>query len=135
MQKTVRVGVAPIIKRDNKVLLGRRLGIIGDGTWAFPGGKLEMNETFEECAVREAMEESGVTIKNIKFAGITNDIFLKEQEHYITIFLVSDWESREAKVMEPEKCSEWDWFEWDNLPKPLFLPIENLLKQNYNPFK
>ncbi|MDO8657143.1 MAG: NUDIX hydrolase [Candidatus Levybacteria bacterium] len=135
MQKTVRVGVAPIIKRDSKVLLGKRMSIIGDSTWAFPGGKLEMNETFEECAKREAMEESGVRIKNIEFAGVTNDIFLKEQEHYITIFVVSDWKSGEAKVMEPEKCSEWDWFEWNKLPKPLFLPVENLLKQNYNPFK
>lgn len=134
MQKVVRVGVAPIIKKGNKVLMGRRLGIIGDGTWAFPGGKLEMNESIEECAKREAMEEAAVKIKNIKFAAVTNDIFPKEQEHYITIFVVADYENGEATVTEPDKCSEWKWVEWDNLPEPLFLPVENLLKQKYTPF-
>jgi 8-oxo-dGTP diphosphatase len=37
--------------------------------------------------------------------------------------------------MEPEKCEGWEWFEWDQLPRPLFLPIENLLKQSFDPFK
>ena len=35
--------------------------------------------------------------------------------------------------MEPEKCEKWEWFEWNNLPEPLFLPIQNLLKQKFNP--
>jgi hypothetical protein len=36
--------------------------------------------------------------------------------------------------MEPEKCAEWAWFSWDDLPQPLFIPIQNLFKQGYNPF-
>jgi 8-oxo-dGTP diphosphatase len=31
--------------------------------------------------------------------------------------------------MEPDKYTEWDWFKVNNLPQPLFLPVENLLKQ------
>jgi 8-oxo-dGTP diphosphatase len=80
------------------------------------------------------MEEAGIAIKNIKFASVTNDFFKKEGKHYITIFVVSVYDSGEVKNMEPHKCEGWGWFEWVQLPSPLFLPIENLLKQNYNPF-
>jgi 8-oxo-dGTP diphosphatase len=36
--------------------------------------------------------------------------------------------------MEPEKLEKWEWFKWENLPSPLFLPIKNLKKQNFYPF-
>lgn len=62
-------------------------------------------------------------------------MFKKEGKHYITLSIISEYDSGEVKVMEPEKCEKWEWFEWNNLPQPLFIPIQNLLKQNYNPFK
>lgn len=34
-----------------------------------------------------------------------------------------------------QKAERWDWFEWDKLPEPRFVPLQNLLKQNFNPFK
>ncbi|MFH1288876.1 MAG: hypothetical protein ABII25_09320 [bacterium] len=83
------------------------------------------------------MKKQGVSIKNIRFGTATNDIFEKEGKHYITIFMISDYDSGEVKVMEPEKCERWEWFEWDaeKMPRPLFVPQENLLKMKYNPFK
>jgi len=48
--------------------------------------------------------------------------------------MLCEYDSGEAKVMEPEKCEKWNWFEWNNLPEPLFLPIQNLLKKGYIPF-
>jgi 8-oxo-dGTP diphosphatase len=129
-----KVGVGVIVKNNGKVLMGTRLGSHGDGSWCFPGGHLEFNESIEDCARRETMEEVGIKIKNIKKVYFTNDIFLKEKVHFVTLFIVSDYDSGEVKVMEPEKCDKWDWFDWDNLPKPLFIPIENLLKENFNPF-
>ena len=130
-----KVGVGVIIIKDNKVLLGKRKGSHGAGSWSFPGGHLEFNEEIEECAVREVREETGIEIKNIRRLTFTNDIFEKEKKHYVTLFVISDYASGKVKVMEPEKCEKWEWFEWDKLPKPLFIPIQNLLKQNYNPFK
>ena len=61
----------------------------------------------------------------------TNDVFQKEKKHYITLFVVADYDSGVLKLKEPEKCEKWDWFEWGKLPEPLFLPIKNLLKQNF----
>lgn len=129
------VGVGVIVIKDGKVLLLRRTSSHGEGTWCFPGGHLEFNESIENCAKRESLEESGVTIKNLRFVNITNDIFKEEKKHYITIFMVSDWESGEAKIMEPDKITDMGWFEWNDLPKPLFLPTQNLIGMGYNPFE
>jgi 8-oxo-dGTP diphosphatase len=128
-----KVGVAVCIINNNKILLGNRINYHGNNTWAFPGGHLEFSESFEECSIREVKEETSIDIKNIRFLSITNDVFKKEKKHYITIFMVADYFSGEVKIMEPNKCREWKWFNWNNLPQPLFLPIKNLIKQKINP--
>lgn len=130
-----KVGIGVIIIKDNKVLLGKRKNAHGEGDWAFPGGHLELNEAWEDCVRREIKEEVDIEIKNIKFGAVTNDIFTKESRHYITIFMLTDYDSGEVKTMEPEKCEYWEWFEWDKLPSPRFIPLQNLLKQKFDPFK
>jgi 8-oxo-dGTP diphosphatase len=135
MEQRPKVGVGVIVMRDGKILLQQRMNAHGEGTWSFPGGHLEFNEELEECVRREVEEETGLAVKDIKFAGLTNDKFEKESKHYITIFMLCEHESGEAEIKEPEKCIGMDWFDWDKMPSPLFLPIENLLKQGYDPFK
>ena len=135
MDNKPKVGVGVIVRKDGKVLLGKRKGAHGEGAWAFPGGHLEFNESWEDCARREVAEENGIEINNIHFGNATNDIFERERKHYITIFMVSDYASGEVQIMEPDKCEQWDWFSWDDLPQPLFVPFQNLLKTEFNPFK
>ena len=127
-----KVGVGVIVIKDGRYLLQKRKTPHGNGTWCCPGGHLEHGESFEECARRETKEESGVEIKNIRFATATNDIF-DDGKHYVTIWMIADWESEEPKVMEPDKAEVWEWFEWDNLPEPLFLSEKNLRKQGFRP--
>ncbi len=135
MDERPKIGIGVIVIKDGKVLAGKRKGSHGEGSWSFPGGHLEFNEDIETCATREVMEETGISIKNIRKAAFTNDIFEKEGKHYVTLFVTSDFESGEAKVMEPNKCERWEWVEWNKLPNPLFLPIQNLLKQKFDPLK
>ncbi|MBI4014600.1 MAG: NUDIX domain-containing protein [Candidatus Aenigmarchaeota archaeon] len=123
-----KVGLGVIVKKDDKVLLLRRKGSHGEGSWCFPGGHLENMETFEDCAKRETMEEAGIVLTNTRFAGVTNDFF-PEGKHYVTIFMYSDWKSGEARICEPDKCEEIGWFMWNALPQPLFLSTENFVKQ------
>jgi 8-oxo-dGTP diphosphatase len=131
MKKRPLIGVAVIVTKDGKVLLGKRKNAHGADTWAFPGGHLEFNETIEECAAREVFEETGLKIKNLRFGPYTNDIFTSENKHYVTLFVIADHESGTPKVKEPHKCEKWEWSEWPPRLHPCFLPIKNLLKQNF----
>ena len=133
MNKRPKVGIGVVVIKDNKVLFGKRKNAHGDGAWCYPGGHLEYGESWEECSNREVMEETGIKIKNLRFGTVTNDIFKSEKKHYITICIIADFDSGEVKVMEPGKCEKWEWFEWDKLPSPLFLPIINQLKAGFNP--
>lgn len=134
MENMPKVGVGVIVVKDNKVLLGKK-NTRSQGSWCFPGGHLEFKEEPKACAIREVKEEAGISIKNIRLGSYTNDIFEKEGKHYVTLFMISEYASGEVSVMEPENFEKWEWFEWSKLPKPLFMPIQNLLKQNFNPFK
>jgi 8-oxo-dGTP diphosphatase len=141
----VRVGVAVILRRNgadrspvacrrDAVLMGKRKGSHGAGTWSFPGGHLEPGETIFECAARELREETGIArdpdycFRKLTF---TNDIFASEGKHYITIYVETDFAdgTPQPTVMEPEKCVEWAF--WTEPPSSLFLPIENLLKDGF----
>ena len=127
-----KVGVAIIVVKNSRVLLGKRLNSHGPGTWQFPGGHLEFGESIEGCAKRELFEETGLTIRNIRFGPYTNDIFRTEQKHYITLFVIADYDSGVLTVKEPNKCEKWGWFSWSQMPEPKFLPIQNLIKQDFN---
>jgi 8-oxo-dGTP diphosphatase len=134
MENRPKVGIGVIIIKDNKILLGKRKNAHGEGSWCYPGGHLEFGESWEECSRREVREEVGIEIKNLRFGTITNDIFKNEQKHYITISMISDFEFGEVQLMEPDKCEQWEWFEWGNLPSPLFLPTINQIKAGFKPF-
>ena len=133
MEKRPQIGIAAIVLKKGRVLMHQRKNAHGDGTWSFPGGHLEFGEAWEACAKRETREEAGIEISNVRFGTVTNDIFKREGKHYITIFMLADWKSGEAKVMEPDKCVRWEWVEWNKMPKPRFLPIENLFKTDFRP--
>jgi 8-oxo-dGTP diphosphatase len=126
-----RVGVGVFIFRDGKFLMGKRKGSHGQGSWSVPGGHLEFGETPEETATREVNEETGLKISNIHFAAITNDVFVDDKKHYITIWMTSNWKSGEPVVMEPDKYIDQQWFDFDTLPEPLFLPWEQLMKSEF----
>jgi len=135
MDNRPKIGIGVIVIKGNKVLLGKRKASHGEGSWCFPGGHLEFNEEIEDCARREVTEETGIQIKNLRMGTFTNDFFKKEGKHYVTLYVISEHDSGKPKIMEPERCKKWGWFEWDKLPKPLFIPVQNLLKQGYNSFK
>jgi 8-oxo-dGTP diphosphatase len=130
----VRVGVGVIVIKNNKVLMGKRINSHGHNTWNFPGGHLELGETPEQCAIRETLEEVGIKITKVADGPWTNDIFEgSPTKQYITIYMLAEYESGTPQVMEPKKCLEWQWFSWDNLPTPLFLPIQNLVESGFKP--
>jgi mutator protein MutT len=59
-----RIGVAVIRNKQGQILIDRRLAK-GEmaGLWEFPGGKIELNETVEECIKREISEELAIEVE------------------------------------------------------------------------
>ena len=78
------------------------------------------------------LEETGLTINDLKVGPWRNDIFHDENKHYITLYLISKFETGEPKVLEPDKCAEWIWMKLSEIPKPQFKPLENLLLDGFN---
>jgi 8-oxo-dGTP diphosphatase len=128
-----RVGIGVIVLRDGLVLLGRRLGAHGAGTWALPGGHLEFGESIEQCAAREVMEEAGLAIHDIVPGPYTSDVFAREEKHYVTLFVLAACRVGEPQLREPDKCSAWRWFRWSELPQPLFRPLASLVRTGFIP--
>jgi 8-oxo-dGTP diphosphatase len=130
-KQIARIGVGVFVIKNNKFLMGCRRGAHGAETWSVPGGHLEFGETWEQTAEREIFEETGITIKNIRFGAVTNDIFHNEDKHYVTIWMVSDWNSGKAKILEPDRFIDLGWYNFDSLPQPLFLPWKQLLDSTF----
>jgi len=122
------VGVGVLIKSEGKILLQRRTGAHGEGTWSLPGGHLEFGETPEQTAIREAKEEVNADIKNIRVVGLTNDVMRADDKHYITIFVEAEYVGGEIKIAEPHRTTEIRWCDPTNLPTPLFIPLENFIQ-------
>jgi len=125
--KIPRIGIACIVPNQGKVLLGKRKGAHGSGCWGFPGGHLEFGETVEACASRELLEETGLVCQSSCTGPWVEDIMIEDQKHYITIFVLINHFTGQLTLREPKKCECWEWFNWNNLPQPLFLPIISLI--------
>lgn len=123
------VGIAVLIEKDGKVLLGRRgKNTTQPGTWAPPGGKLEFGEEYEACAMREVLEETGIKLEKppIKLMDI-NDI--EDGYHYVSFIMSTKITSGEPKNLEKDKCDGWQWFEWNALPTPLFSSLRKYIDE------
>lgn len=122
-----KVGVGVITQKGNQVLLAKRRNAHGEGLWAATGGHLEHLESFAACAKRETKEEAGIEIDNVRFLCVTN-FQDHAPKHYVDIGLIADWVSGEPQNLEPDKREEWEWFDLDNLPEPLFGMIPNYIE-------
>jgi len=126
-----RVGIGVFVIKDGTFLMGKRKGSHGAGTWSIPGGHMEFGESFEETAKREVMEETGMEIKNVRFAAVTNDIFEDDNKHYVSVWVMSDWSQNEPHITEPDKYIDQKWIDIDSLPEPLFKSWDALLVSEF----
>ena len=127
------IGVAILIQRNRQILLLRRKGVHGAGSWSTPGGHLEFGESPEACAIRETREETGLEIHTVRFVALTNDVFAAEGKHYITIWMEARYEGGEPALNAPYESDAIGWFESAELPGPLFLPLQHLLAGQCHP--
>lgn len=120
-----KIGVNVFVLKDGKLLLGKRIGKTGYGTWRLPGGHFEWGESLASAAVRELEEETSIKSSDIEFLHLVNEP--GQDTHYVHIdFLAKTWQG-EPKVTEPEKFAEWNWFDLNNLPDPIFVGHQKLI--------
>jgi 8-oxo-dGTP diphosphatase len=122
------IGVATLVWHQGQLLLGERVDSKGDHCWQFPGGHLEYGEDVLTCAMREVREEAGIEIHQLKSVGYSNEAFINNTHHYVTLFVSAQLLCGSPQVREPDKCRRWEWFLPGQLPAPLFTPIINLMK-------
>jgi mutator protein MutT len=83
------VGVGAVIVEAGRVLLVKRGHPPLAGEWSIPGGVLEVGETVREAAVREALEETGLTVEPRDLLGVFDRVLPDEtgrtKYHYVLI--------------------------------------------------
>ena len=100
-------GTIPIY--NNKVLLAKRGIEPQKGKWNLPAGFLEMDETLEEGAIRETIEETGAEISNLYLFTV----FQSNSNHLYTLFLAN---LKNGKFNITAESTEIEFFDFDEIP-------------------
>jgi 8-oxo-dGTP diphosphatase len=126
----VLVGVGSVVYEDGRVLVLRRTGAHGAGTWGLPGGHQEFGESPEDTAVRETLEETGLVVRPTVRLGFTDDPMPEIGRHYVTLFVGCARVEGEAELREPGKATALAWLTPDELRvrrSELFAPLGRCL--------
>lgn len=74
-----------IIVHDSKIVFVRRKNDPFKGMFALPGGFVEVGETTEEAVMREALEETGLSIEIVKLIGVYSEPSRDPRGHTVSI--------------------------------------------------
>ena len=107
------------IEKDKKYLMLHRVKKVNDlnqDKWIGIGGKFEDGETPEECVLREAYEETGLTLQNLEYRGILTFVSDKWPTEYIHLFYADKFSG------ELIECDEGN-LEWVPIKDIYSLPL------------
>lgn len=123
---------AAVIEKDGKVLIARRKRPFLGYYWEFPGGKLENNETLEECLKREIREELDIEIEVGPLVSVNKHVLNCQSAITLYAYRVQ-YTSGEIKLNDHEEIK---WVSPEDLLKYDF-PDPDLLiaKEVINAFK
>ena len=107
-----------VIVREGKILLQRRTD---NGKWGLIGGLLELDETYEQAAIREIREETGLEVHLDSFLGLFHNYNMVwangDQAHVIGAYYAASIVEGEPRT--DEESLELRFFSREELP-PLF---------------
>ena len=117
-----------VIARETepKVLLIQRGDEPFKGAWAFPGGFMDMDETTEQCAVRELEEETGLRLSKIQQIGAYSKVDRDPRGRTVTVAYLAIVDEPIA-VTGQDDAAMAEWFPIDALP-PLAFDHEDIMR-------
>ena len=104
---------------EPKVLLIQRGADPYKGCWAFPGGFMNMDETTEQCAIRELEEETGLKVTTIQQIGAYSKVDRDPRGRTITVAYLAIID-KPAQVTGQDDATKAEWFPLSALPELAF---------------
>ena len=104
---------------DAKVLLIQRADEPYKGCWAFPGGFLNMDETTEQCAIRELEEETGLKVNDVHQIGAYSKVDRDPRGRTITVAYLAIIDSP-ISVLGQDDAAKAEWWPLSALPQLAF---------------
>ena len=102
-----------------KVLLIQRGADPYKGYWAFPGGFMNMDETTEQCAIRELEEETGLRVSNVHQIGAYSKVDRDPRGRTITVAYLAIID-KPVQVTGQDDAANAEWFPLSALPELAF---------------
>ena len=96
------------------------------GCWAFPGGFMNMDETTEQCAIRELEEETGMRVTDLQQIGAYSKVDRDPRGRTITVAYLAVIDAPVA-VTGQDDAAKAQWFPIDKLP-PLAFDHEDIMQ-------
>lgn len=104
---------------EPKVLLIQRGADPYKGCWAFPGGFMNMDETTEQCAIRELEEETGLKVSTVRQIGAYSKVDRDPRGRTITVAYLAIID-KPAQVTGQDDAAKAEWFPLSALPELAF---------------
>lgn len=101
-----------------KVLLIERGCEPYKGMWAFPGGFMRIDESAEQCAMRELVEETGLKLTYMEQLGAFSGVYRDPRERVVSIAFYALVKSSE--VNGGDDAAQAQWFSVDKVPQLAF---------------
>lgn len=116
LTRPVTLGVRVILVREGRVLLVRHVYQEG---WLLPGGGVERNETLEAAARREAREEVGAELGELRLLGVFSN-FLEYKSDHVAVFACEAFTLQGERPPRPMEIECFAFFPLDALPGDLY---------------